>query len=275
MQESPTPGSAAGSVVVAADFVSQLLPVEHGRRIALFLDVDGTLVGFSPTPADTTIPLHLRESLDTLTRQLDGAVSIVSGRSMRDVDRLFPDAGFTRIGAHGGVIQTPTELLASAPAPDPALLLRVRDVLQRAVAADPRLYLEDKEVSVALHYRRAPERELEVRSLISELAPDGSGLRIQWGAAVAEIRGDSFDKGTAIAALLAVAPFHGRVPLYFGDDYTDVPALRHVASVGGKSITVGPRLSDTIYLHLDGPGEVISVLHALSVALQARRAGEV
>ncbi len=262
MQENLSPGA-------ATDFVSRLLPAEllGGDRLALFLDVDGTLVGFSPTPAETTISPELRALLDTLTRQLGGAVSIVSGRSMRDLERLFPAPAFARIGAHGGEIRTPAGLLTSAAAPDPAVMARVRAALQRAVASEPRLYFEDKGVSVALHYRRAPDCEPMVRQLVSELAQTGSGLRIQWGAAVAELRGDSFDKGTAVEALRQQAPFGGRLPLYFGDDDTDLPALRHVASVGGKAVSVGPRLSATSYQHLAGPADVRAVLHALSAAL--------
>jgi len=253
----------------ATEFVYRLLPADpRGQReLALFLDVDGTLVGFSPTPVETTISSELRALLDTLTQQLDGAVSIVSGRSMRDLDRLFPAPAFARIGAHGGEIRTPAGLLASAAAPDPAVMTEVRVALQRAVASEPRLYFEDKGVSVALHYRRAPDCEPMVRQLVSELAQTGSGLRIQWGAAVAELRGDSFDKGTAVEALRQRAPFRGRLPLYFGDDDTDLPALQHVASAGGRAVAVGPRLSATSYQHLAGPTDVCAVLHALSAAL--------
>ena len=86
--------------------------------------------------------------------------------------------------------------------------------------------------------------------------------------------GDTFDKGTAVAALLDVAPFCGRLPLYFGDDDTDLPALQLVAGVGGKAIAVGPRLSvASDDEHLDGPGDVRAVLHALSAALQTASAG--
>lgn len=263
---------------MARELISRLLPSDAPQQIALFLDVDGTLVGFSPTPAVTSISPAMRQLLDTLTAQLGGAVAIVSGRSMQDLARLFPDPTFAHVGAHGGEIRTPAGLVARAPAPDAVTMATVRAAMQRAVASDPRLYFEDKGASLALHYRRAPECEQQVRELVTTLGREASGLRIQWGAAVAELRGDSFDKGSAVESLLGMQPFQGRRPWYFGDDDTDLPALQYVASAGGTAITVGDRLRSRLPAnfyqpirgeHLDGPSAVWAVLRELSGALSS------
>jgi trehalose 6-phosphate phosphatase len=129
--------------------------------------------------------------------------------------------------------------------------------------------VETKAYGIALHYRRAPDREAWVRDRIERVARAlGPDYCIQTGAAVAEIRTSGFDKSTALERLRRLAPFQGRCPLYFGDDATDVPALEFAERHAGIGVVVGPRLDKLERPFLEGPSQVREVLLGLAVALK-------
>jgi trehalose 6-phosphate phosphatase len=244
----------------------------RARSLALLIDVDGTLVPFAPTPQAVVIDAGLRRLLDELLDVLDGALALVSGRSLENLDWLFPNNRFALVGSHGAVLRRAPDAQILSCVPHAEALGEARDTLLREVARDPRLLLEDKGISVALHYRRAPDRENWVRARVSTLAHElGPDYQVQWGAAVAELRPAGFDKGTAVKALMTEPPFAGRCPVYLGDDDTDIAALRAVAELDGAAIAVGPRLLGAGYPHLESPSQVREVLLGLSVAL--RRSG--
>jgi trehalose 6-phosphate phosphatase len=255
----------------AARFLSRVLrpSVVGDRRLALLVDVDGTLVSFAPTPDAVVIDPGLRRLLDELNDVLDGALAIVSGRSIDNLDQLFPGASFAKIGSHGAEMRLSRDAAVLACVPRSAAIRSAREELQREADADPRLLVEDKGVSVALHYRRAPDREPWARSRVSALASQlGPDYQVQWGSAVAEVRATGFDKGTAIRALMEHVPFAGCCAVYFGDDETDLSALRAVADLGGVPISVGPRLMSAGFPHLESPSQVRETLLGLCVALR-------
>ncbi len=260
----------------AARFLGRALRPEvvRGRSLALHLDVDGTLVSFAPTPGAVIIDRGLRRIIDELCDLLEGALAIVSGRSFDDLERLFPSASFALAGCHGAQVRAsprrPVESLLEATA-------ALRDASRKLVcdaACDSRLLVETKDYGVALHYRRAPDREAWVRERVERVARTlGPDFCIQWGAAVAEIRAAGFDKSTALARLHQATPFAGRCPLYFGDDDTDLPALEFVERNAGVGVVVGPRLDKQGRPHLEGPSQVREVLLGLSVALRRAKQG--
>jgi trehalose 6-phosphate phosphatase len=208
-------------------------------RCALFLDYDGTLVDLAPTPAEAVADAGLRELLATLQVRLTGALGIVTGRPVADIDGFLAPLRVTVAGLHGLVRRRHDGVVAEAPLPE-GLLPPVREALARFVAAHPGTMLEDKRLSLALHYRQAPEAAAAAGELAQALATASDGaLRHQRGKMVEELLPTGFDKGGAVTALLEEPDFRGRLPFFIGDDVTDEAGFRRVNGLGGVSIRVG------------------------------------
>jgi trehalose 6-phosphate phosphatase len=206
--------------------------------VALFLDVDGTLLDIRDNPAEVVADSALTELLCACSAKLGGALSLVSGRSIEEVDRIFAPADFPVAGAHGAELRFDgghTLTLESRPMPAAAI-----HTLQEFAKRNEGLLLERKRGGVSLHYRRAPELEKECEQLIAELMNDlGTDFRLIAGKMVFEIAPGAHDKGAAIRSFLEQPPFTGRVPVYLGDDVTDEDAFREVNRINGTSIRVG------------------------------------
>jgi trehalose 6-phosphate phosphatase len=233
-------------------------PVElfDPRRFAFLLDVDGTLVEIAPTPRSVQVPPSLRRDLERLATLTDGATALVSGRSLDELDRLFGPLQLTMVGGHGAEIRFWRDGHANVQsAPPLGTSLRAR--LAAIEAIDSRLIVEDKGYSVALHYRRAPEREAAVRKAVAALEPEISAqdLEILDGKAVIEIKRPDIDKGTGVRALLAQAPFLRRRPVYIGDDITDEDAFAVLPEFDGIAISVGRSIVG-VTRRFDGPPAV-------------------
>lgn len=184
----------------------------------------------SPTMHTVVRALHTRAS---------GALALVSGRSLADLDRLFGEPALPAAGQHGlerrGADGQLTRTEACAPRLDDA-----RARLGGLVARHAGLLVEDKGMSIALHYRGAPRLAAYAHRVMRGLALElGGTYCIQAGKRVVELRPASVDKGDAIAAFMASAPFHGRAPLFIGDDATDEHGFARVNDLGGHSIKVG------------------------------------
>lgn len=206
--------------------------------VALFLDVDGTLLDIRDNPAEVVADSALTELLGACSAKLDGALSLVSGRSIEEVDRIFAPADFPVAGAHGAELRFDgSHTLTLESHPMPAAAVRT---LQEFATRNEGLLLERKRGGVSLHYRRAPELEKECEQLIAELMNDlGTDFRLIAGKMVFEIAPRAHDKGAAIRSFLERPPFLGRVPVYLGDDVTDEDAFREVNRMNGMSIRVG------------------------------------
>jgi trehalose 6-phosphate phosphatase len=206
---------------------------------ALFLDFDGTLVDIAATPDAVYVSEELRGALARLRDRLDGALALVSGRSLAMLDHQFAPLVFDAAGLHGLEVRVAGRVLEREP---PSHLLRAAvERLRRSLAEWPDAILEDKTQSVAVHWRLAPDSEKSIRSLLEEIAAElGEDFRVQWGKAVAEILPVGFHKGGAIDVLMDLPPFAGRTPIVFGDDVTDEDAFRVVNARGGYSVKVGP-----------------------------------
>lgn len=206
---------------------------------AYFLDVDGTLVDLSETPSAVTLDRALHGLVEALSRASGGAVALISGRPLADLDRLFGARRWPAAGQHGLERRTAdgrvlhhhvrTHRLDSA-----------RQALASVIARHPRLLLEDKGLSLALHYRRAPRLAgFAHRTMRAVRARLGDGFCVQRGKRVVELAPAGRDKGVAIAAFMREAPFRGRLPIFIGDDVTDEFGFATVNRLDGYSVKVG------------------------------------
>ncbi len=206
---------------------------------ALFLDVDGTLIEFADAPDAVAVDPDMIDVLARLGRRYGGAVALVSGRGLETLDRLFQPLRLTAAGLHGLERRSPggtVETTNGAAEP----LARVRHAAYDFVADDGRLRVEDKGLTVALHYRRAPDRAGDVAELARRLAAETDGsLAVQRGKMVVEFRPLGPNKGDVVELFMAEAPFTGRVPVFIGDDVTDEDGFAAVNRLGGHSIRVG------------------------------------
>jgi len=212
-------------------------PVASGW--ALFFDVDGTLADLMPRPEDVVIDPKLVNALSRLFELLDGAVAIVSGRPIAQIDELLRPLVLPAGGLHGlerrltadGHVDRET-----APAWREDIAASIGDF----AAAHPGVWLEDKGVTLALHFRGAPYRAKDVLSLTDRIESRGlPGLAVQHGKFIVEFRPAGADKGDTIDYFTARAPFKGRRPVFMGDDVTDEHGFRAVKKWGGTAIRVG------------------------------------
>jgi len=206
----------------------------------LFLDIDGTLLEHRDRPDEVVVDAALRSLIARLARSLDGAVALISGRSVEDVERLFAPLTVPIAGLHG-VEHRDAHGEIHRHAMDERALLSARAHLQQVAAQNPGLFFEDKGLNLALHYRTAPPSAPLAEAAIRAVARDlGHRFEIQQGKMVWEVKPSGYDKGTAIEEYLAEPPFAGRVAVFVGDDLTDEVGFELVNGRGGHSIKVGP-----------------------------------
>ncbi|WP_375458066.1 trehalose-phosphatase [uncultured Enterovirga sp.] len=204
---------------------------------ALFLDFDGTLVDIAERPEAVVVQPGLRNTLTDLQQRLGGALAIVTGRTITDVDGLLPDLGLDICGLHG------LELRVGSHMSRPAGLAELGPeiaALRTRLAGYPGVVVEDKRVGVAVHWRMAPEAAGEAAAAAAELALRlGPGYRLQDGKAVREIVPAHAGKGGGVRALMAYPPYLGRKPAFVGDDRTDEDGFAAVNALGGLSVKIG------------------------------------
>ena len=230
---------------------------------ALFLDVDGTLLEIRDRPESVSADSGLIELLDTLSSRVDGALSLVSGRSIADIDRIFAPAKFPAAGSHGAELRVhPSDDVDIATT---ALPTGVLSRLSKFSASHEGLLLERKSGGASLHYRMAPELKAQCRQLIDELMNEiGQEFRLIPGKMVFELAPRGHNKGKAIAAMMNRKPFVGRRPVFVGDDVTDEDGFRTVNALRGVSVRVGEHRDSAAAYSL---GSVADVRHWLESIL--------
>jgi len=217
-------------------------PPPLSSTASLFLDVDGTLLDIAPTPGAVCVEPALRALLGACAQRLGGALALVSGRTLAQIDALFAPLRLPAAGLHGLERRDAAGQWRSK-APEEPALAGARPRLERFVEAHPGTLLEDKGASLALHVRLAPRFLAPARAAaLAELAALGAGFELQEGKCVLEIKPRGADKAGAIAQFLEEPPFAGRLPVFAGDDLTDAAAIRAVAAAGGIAIAVGERI---------------------------------
>lgn len=212
---------------------------EIERHWSLFLDIDGTLLDIAPTPDQVTVPPGLPPCLGLLHRKLGGALALVSGRALANIDDLFDPLYLPAAAEHGAVIRYSSGRLVSAPRqrmPPEGW----REALRQAAQAWPGVVIEEKSYSIAAHFRLAPQYEAPLRRAVEELIAMNPGdFELLNGKELVEIRPRSITKGHATALLAESAPFKGRRPVFVGDDITDEDGFAMARQLGGLGLHVG------------------------------------
>lgn len=207
------------------------------RRWALFFDFDGTLVEIAPTPDAVDVRPRIPALLGDLRHVLDGALAIVTGRPVADVERYLPGLPVDICGMHGLERKVGGRIVR----PDFPDLSAEIEALRERLSAYPGVLLEDKGIGVAVHWRLAPDAEAAAQDALADLAARlGPGYRVQDGKAVRELVPGTSHKGRAIRDLMRDAPYAGRVPVFVGDDRTDEAGFETVEDLGGVGIKIGP-----------------------------------
>jgi trehalose 6-phosphate phosphatase len=233
-------------------------------KVAILLDVDGTLLDIAPTPHEVRVSDELRRTLAQLSERTGKALALVSGRSLADLDRIFAPLQLPAVGGHGIEIRPAADGRAQDGRAAP-LDEQLKRRFARIAADAPGILVEDKGYALALHYRLAPEKERTVResvaAICAELPP--ASIEVLPGKAVVEIKPVGFTKGTAVRELMKYAPFAGRRPLFIGDDITDEAAFAVMPEFGGVGISVG-RLIAGASAHFNAPQDVRRWLDRIS-----------
>jgi len=211
---------------------------------ALFLDFDGTLVEIASRPEAVIVPPMLTGTLAALYGQLGGALALVSGRRLLDLDGFLAPLQLPAAVEHGAQRRSAGGLMISAPSTDLGHALEAAEAL---VAQHPGLQLEQKNLAFSLHYRQAPELEAVCLQVMQEAVGRSAGLQLMQGKCVIDLKPAGVSKGTAIAAFMHEAPFAGRVPVFAGDDVTDEDGFDEVQRMGGYAVKVGPGASRARY----------------------------
>ncbi len=207
---------------------------------AYFFDLDGTLIEFADTPAAVRVGDHVRQLLERLHTETHGAVALLTGRPIAEIDRLFPHARLPVAGQHGVERRNAAGKVTQYPFPR-ARLERARERLAAAMNGKRGLLLEDKGMSLALHYRRAPQLAGYAHRLARSVLPkDGRQFCVQRGKYVVELRPAGRNKGVGVVEFMKEPPFRRRTPVFVGDDATDEFGFTAVNRLGGHSIKVGP-----------------------------------
>jgi trehalose 6-phosphate phosphatase len=234
---------------------------------AFFLDVDGTLLEIADRPSAVRVDLDLLDLIGRLSGSSGGALALVSGRSISDLEELLGAQRLPLAGQHGLERRDANGRLWIHAAP-PAAKCSFKEALAPVLDRHPGLLLEDKGLTLALHYRQAPHLAAYAHRLMARLiAKAGGALELQKGKRVIEIKPAGIDKGTAVAEYLAESPFRGRLPVFIGDDQNDEHGFAEVNRMGGLSIKVGRGRSCATY-RLPG---VAAVRHWLHGALKGIR----
>lgn len=239
-------------------------------NLAFFLDVDGTLLPIAETPDAVSSPAFVRTTLADLAGAYGGAVALISGRPLAELDRLFAPHRFPAAGQHGAERRDAQGRIEQAEIPA-AVLDALRGRMRQLADRDPRLLLEDKGLSLALHYRRAPELGSVLQAALEQAVAGNRAVLLQGGKRVWEVRAAAFGKDQAVREFMSEPPFAGRMPVFIGDDLSDDPAFEAVNALGGISIKVGGGASAARY-RLADPAAVLSWLVACVSGTPARLA---
>jgi trehalose 6-phosphate phosphatase len=233
---------------------SSLVP--HLSETAILLDIDGTLLDLMPTPREVWVPPGLAKTLNRLLVKTNGALAMVSGRSLNDIDLIFAPDQFPVVGGHGAEMRIEPDsesVAAHAPPLDKELKRRLAAIAKLS----PGILLEDKGYSLALHYRLAPHAEKAIYAAVSLIRADlpNAPIEVLPGKCVCEIKHSGFTKATGVRELMTHEPFKGRRPLFIGDDVTDETVFAIMPDFDGLAFSVGRRAKG-VAGHFDAPSDV-------------------
>ena len=230
--------------------------VPHLSQSAILLDIDGTLLDLMPTPREVWVPPGLSKTLNRLLQRTNGALALVSGRSINDIDLIFAPDVFPAVGGHGAEMRIEPDsesVAAHAPPMDKELKRRLAAIAKLS----PGILLEDKGYSLALHYRLAPHAERAIYAAVSLIRADlpNAPIEVLPGKCVCEIKHSGFTKASGVRELMTREPFKGRRPFFIGDDVTDETVFAIMPDFDGLAFSVGRRARG-VAGHFDAPSDV-------------------
>jgi trehalose 6-phosphate phosphatase len=222
--------------LVANDVALDVFAGVDPSNIALLLDIDGTLIDLGPTPFEVEVPQELHATLTRLLELTNGAVALVSGRPIKDIDILFSPLRLPAIGGHGAELRLRTQIHNIAP----TLSEEFRARLRHAAELRPGIVVEDKRYSVALHYRRVPEHEAWLVRYVAKICGEfpGESTEVLAGKMMFEVKRPAINKGESVRHLMKLPPFKGRKPVFIGDDVTDESVFEVMPDLGGMGFSV-------------------------------------
>jgi trehalose 6-phosphate phosphatase len=233
-------------------------PLSLGEA-SLFLDLDGTLAPIAARPQDVRPDPRRTSLLERLVDATDGRLAVVSGRTLCDIDRILEGCVVPVAAVHGLVMRDPQGRLTEA-APHPGLAHAVAD-LSAFAARDGGLIVEDKGLSVALHFRLAPPYADAARACAREVAAR-TGLALQEGDMVEELRTPGPSKGDSVRCFMDMPPFAGATPIFVGDDATDEDGFEAAGALGGMGVAVGRHRAVNAHYRLAGVEAALAWLEA-------------
>jgi trehalose 6-phosphate phosphatase len=224
--------------------------LESGR-VAVFVDFDGTLIEIASGPDAIEVPDDLSARLERLAERLNGALALVSGRSIENITQFVGPVNLHMAGSHGGDVQHTNgeKLLKAEPLPE-----SVREALSDFAQREGLLY-ERKPHGAALHFRARPEFEEQAHAFAKDLSAQHE-LATKSGKCVIELVRPGIDKGGAVRLLMKDRPFAESLPVFIGDDATDEDGFAACEELGGFGILVGERNSTCAQYRLGTVGEV-------------------
>jgi trehalose 6-phosphate phosphatase len=213
------------------------------HQYAILLDVDGTILDIAPRPQDVAVPPLLLRTLLAIGERVGGALALVSGRPLADLDQLFTPLRLPAIGGHGAEMRLAADGEAVASRAGP-LDRRFTQAVKDAALRHPGIIVEDKDYSLALHYRLAPKEGLALIHDVRHVCGiwGDPSIELLTGKAVIEVKSRGFNKGMAVRELMNHAPFAGRTPIFIGDDRTDEDAFAVMPEFNGIAISVGRKV---------------------------------
>ena len=230
--------------------------IPHLDKCALLFNIDGTLIDLAATPDSIVVPTGLREHLDALYRRTSGALALVSGRSLTDIDGMFAPLHLPAIGGHGAEARFFRDGIVQH-ARVPSLAPKLKQRLTALTALSSGILLEDKGYSIALHYRLAPQAERPIHDAIKAMLAElpEAPIEVLRGKFVVEVKQQGFSKATAVRELMTLPPFEGRHPVFLGDDVTDETVFAIMPDLKGIAFSVG-RKTQGVAGHFDSPSDV-------------------
>jgi trehalose 6-phosphate phosphatase len=259
--EMPPEENMAQEDIVRDDDAPETVPVPrslipHLSRTAILLDIDGTLLDLMPTPREVWVPPALAKTLNRLLVRTNGALALVSGRSLNDIDLIFAPDQFPAVGGHGAEMRIDPDresVAVHAPPLDKELKRRLAAIAKLS----PGILLEDKGYSLALHYRLAPHAEKAIYAAVSLIRADlpNAPIEVLPGKCVCEIKHSGFTKATGVRELMLREPFKGRRPFFIGEDVTDETVFAIMPDFDGLAFSVGRRAKG-VAGHFDAPSDV-------------------
>ena len=221
---------------MASQFTVKILPKDI-QQIALFLDVDGTLYDIENSPSLIKPCFRLQKKLHTIRNRLGGALGLISGRSLDDLDRIFDNNKIPLAGNHGAQLRD--AFRTNEYQADTGNIKGIAHKIEELLNEQKNIEIENKGSNLTVHFRNSTIDRKEINKIIMELVKYEPKLTFLKGKEVIEVKPLSYNKGTAISYFMRTKPFIKRRPIFIGDDVSDEDGFETVNNKGGWSVRVG------------------------------------